>query len=139
MVKLRRPRGSSRPKFVQSTAFEEVLFGLGWKKYRIENVCLFIGNKDSSCRKTWMKSKWPERRRQGNQFLTTYIWDLLNVKVKRTATEKYKKTQQFYKVSTPCLDDHNFKKEELEAVGELSTVCSRIVLQCLNLGTYWWV
>ena len=29
-----------------------------------------------------------------------------------------KRTEQLYKVSAPCLDDHNFKKEELEKVGE---------------------
>ena len=29
------------------------------------------------------------------------------------------KRQQFFKVSTHCWDDHNFKKEELETVGEL--------------------
>ena len=34
-----------------------------------------------------------------------------------------------HEVATPCLDDHNFKKEELETVGELSKVCSQIVLQ----------
>ena len=45
-----------------------------------------------------------------------------------------KKTKQSYQVSTPCLDDHNFKKEELEAVGELSNVCSHIVLKCLYLA-----
>ena len=26
----------------------------------------------------------------------------------------------FFKVPTPCLDEHNFKKEELEPFGELS-------------------
>ena len=31
---------------------------------------------------------------------------------------------QFCDVSTPCIDDHLFKKEELETVGELSKVCS---------------
>ena len=35
-----------------------------------------------------------------------------------------KKTEQLYKVSEPCLDEHHFKKEELESVGELSKVCS---------------
>ena len=30
-----------------------------------------------------------------------------------------KTTQQLYKVSTPCLDDHQFKEEELESVGEV--------------------
>ena len=40
-------------------------------------------------------------------------------------------TQQLYKVSTPCIDDHHFKKEELKSVGALSNVCSQIVLKCL--------
>ena len=38
-------------------------------------------------------------------------------------------------VSTPCLDDRLFKEEELETVGELSTVCSQIVLQGLFLAS----
>ena len=42
-----------------------------------------------------------------------------------------KTTQQLYKVSTPCIDDHHFKEEELKSVGELSKVCSQIVLKCL--------
>ena len=45
-----------------------------------------------------------------------------------------KKTEQLHKVSSPCLDDHHFKKEELESVEELSQVCSQIVLQCLYLA-----
>ena len=49
-------------------------------------------------------------------------------------TGKWKNTEQLYKVSTPCLDDHNFKKEELEAVGDLSDVCSQTVLKCLYLA-----
>ena len=46
-------------------------------------------------------------------------------------------TQQLYKVSTPCIDDHHFKEEELKSVGELSKVCSQIVRKMLILGTYW--
>ena len=45
-----------------------------------------------------------------------------------------KTTQQLYKVSTPCIDDHRFKEEELKSVGELSKVCSQIVLKCLYLA-----
>ena len=45
-----------------------------------------------------------------------------------------KTTQQLYKVATPCMDDHQLKKEENESVGELSTVCSQIVLKCLYLA-----
>ena len=43
-------------------------------------------------------------------------------------------TQQLYKVSTPCIDDHLFKEEEMKSVGELSHVCSQIVLKCLYLA-----
>ena len=42
-----------------------------------------------------------------------------------------KTTQQLYKVSTPCIDDHHFKEEETKSVGELSNTCSQIVLKCL--------
>ena len=42
-------------------------------------------------------------------------------------------TQQLYKVSTPCIDDHHFKEEELKSVGELSEVSSQIVLKYLYL------
>ena len=38
-------------------------------------------------------------------------------------------TRQLYKVSTPCIDDHHFK-EEMKSVGDLSKVCSQIVLKC---------
>ena len=43
-----------------------------------------------------------------------------------------KTTQQLYKVVTPCMDVHQFE-EENESVGELSKVCSQIVLKCLYL------
>ena len=45
-----------------------------------------------------------------------------------------KTTQQLYKVSTLCIDDHHFKEEEWKSVGELSNVCSQIVLKCLYLA-----
>ena len=45
-----------------------------------------------------------------------------------------KTTQQLYKVSTPCLDDHHFKEEELKSMGELSKVCSQIVRNFLYLA-----
>ena len=38
------------------------------------------------------------------------------------------------KRQSPCLDDHHFKKEELETVGELSDVRSQIVLKRLYLA-----
>ena len=57
----------------------------------------------------------------------------------RKCVERYcelanKTTQNFYTVSTPCIDDHHFKEEELKSVGELSKVSSQIVLKCLYLA-----
>ena len=57
----------------------------------------------------------------------------------RKCVERYcelanKRVEQFFKVSSLCLDDHPFKKEELESVGEFSEVCSQIVLKCLYLA-----
>ena len=43
-----------------------------------------------------------------------------------------KTTQQLYKVCTTCIDDHHFKEEEMKSVGELSQVCSQIVLKCFS-------
>ena len=45
-----------------------------------------------------------------------------------------KRRRNFFKVSHSCLDDHQIKKEELENKGELSEVCSHIVLKCLYLA-----
>ena len=57
----------------------------------------------------------------------------------RKCVEKYcelanKTNEQLYKVATPCLDDHHFKEEENGCVGELSIVCSQIVVKCLYLA-----
>ena len=46
-----------------------------------------------------------------------------------------KKVEQLYKVSSPCLDDHEFKQEELESVGELSQVLFTNSLEMLALGS----
>ena len=46
----------------------------------------------------------------------------------------HKTTQQVYKVATPCIDDHQFKEEEMGSVGELFKICSQIVLTCLYLA-----
>ena len=54
--------------------------------------------------------------------------DMLNCELANT------KTEQLYTVSTPGLDDHHFKKEELESFGEVSKVCSQMVLKCLYLA-----
>ena len=51
--------------------------------------------------------------------------------VERCCELANKTIEQLYKVSTPCLADHHFKKEELETVGELSNVSSQNFLKCL--------
>ena len=45
-----------------------------------------------------------------------------------------KRRNNYTKVATPCMDDHQFKEEENESAGELSTVCSQIVLKFLFLA-----
>ena len=45
-----------------------------------------------------------------------------------------KTTQQLYRVSAPCIDDHHLQEEELKSVGELSKVSSQIVLKYLYLA-----
>ena len=49
-----------------------------------------------------------------------------------------KSTQQLYKVSTPCIDDHHFTEEEIKSVGELSQVCSQIVLRIRSTSFLSW-
>ena len=48
-----------------------------------------------------------------------------------------KTTQQLYKVSTPCIDDHHFKEEELKSVGEIVKSMLPNCSEMLILGTYW--
>ena len=48
-----------------------------------------------------------------------------------------KTTQQLYKVSTPCIDDHHFKEEEMKSVGEIVTCMLSNCSEMLILGTNW--
>ena len=40
----------------------------------------------------------------------------------------HKFVEQLSNVSTPCMDDHQFTKDEFEIVGELADVCAQIAL-----------
>ena len=77
---------------------------------------------------------------QGNLMQKQYLLSPLTWKVtQRNVWERYceltnKTTQQLYKVATSCMDDHPFKEEENESAGEISTVCSQIVVKCLYLA-----
>ena len=67
------------------------------------------------------------------------IWkDMLKNALKDIANWQAKRrTEQLYKVSSPCLDEHRFKKEDLESVGELSKVCSQDALKMIVFGQNW--
>ena len=54
--------------------------------------------------------------------------------VERCCELAYKKVEQLHKVSHPCLDVHQFKKEELDSVGGLSAVFSQFCLESLFLA-----
>ena len=54
--------------------------------------------------------------------------------VERCCEFANKTTEQLYKVATSCLHDHQFKEEKNGSVGELTTVCTQIVLKCLYLA-----
>ena len=47
------------------------------------------------------------------------------------------KVEQLYEVSTPCLDDHEFKKEELEIGWRFVKSLLSIRLEMLSCGTNW--
>ena len=73
------------------------------------------------------------------QNLRISLWSYDMEGLAKKCLERYcelanKTTQQLYKVSTPCIDDHHFKEEEMKSVGELSKICSQIVLKCLYLA-----
>ena len=72
-----------------------------------------------------------------NLRISSWSYDLVGHAKK--CVERYcelanKSTQQLYKISTPCIDDHHFKEEEMKSVGELSQVCSQMVLKCFFLA-----
>ena len=48
-----------------------------------------------------------------------------------------KTTQQLYKVSTPCIDDHHFKEEEMTCVGGIVECILSNCSEMLILGTNW--
>ena len=63
------------------------------------------------------KSPFPQNLR-----ISSWSYDMVGHAKK--CVERYfelanKTTQQLHKVSTPCIDDHQFKEEELESVGDV--------------------
>ena len=71
--------------------------------------------------------------------LRIYSWSYDMAGHAKKCVERYcelpnKTTQQLFQVSTPCIDDHHLKDEEMKSVGELSQVCSQIFLKCVYLA-----
>ena len=84
----------------------------------------------------WAKEKLPTKASGKLDAETIYSWSYdmeghAKKCVERLCELANKTTQELHKVATPCIDDHQFKEAENESVGELSTVCSQIVLKCL--------
>ena len=81
------------------------------------------------------------KKTRGGKNLTQTQWrgpatwkDMVENALSKIANWHTKKVEQLYKVTSLCLDDHQFKQEELESVGESSQVCSQIVLKCMYLA-----
>ena len=88
------------------------------------------------------KEKLPTRASGTPDAETTSSWCYDMEGHAKKCVERYcefanKTTEQLYKVTTPCMDDHQFRREENRSVGELSNVCSHTVVKCLFFGTYW--
>ena len=114
--------------------FDHVFLGCVQRHWNEQRYCWELQNH------VWIqisrRSKWKITRLE-NPFISSWSYDMEGHAKK--CVERYceltnRTTQQLYKVSTPCLDDHHFKEEELKSVGELSNVCSQIVLKCLYLA-----
>ena len=81
-------------------------------------------------------SNWQITMLGKSAYLFVALWHGGHAKkcVERYCELANRTTQQLYKVSTPCIDDHHFKEEDLKSVGELSKVCSQNFLKCLYLA-----
>ena len=73
------------------------------------------------------KEKLPSSERLGTN-ISAWSFDMEGQRLAN------KTTQQLYIVTTPCIDDHQFKEEELGYAGELPNVCLQIVLKCMFLA-----
>ena len=90
----------------------------------------------------WLNHEFPTERTEKlpcSENLRISSWSYDMVGHAKKCVERYcelanKTAQQLYKVSTPCIDYHHFKEEETKPAGELSHVCSQIVLKCLYLA-----
>ena len=81
---------------------------------------------------------WEQRNYHSLKILRISSWSYDMAGHAKKCVERYcelanKTTQQLYKVSTACIDDHHFKEDKMKSVGELSQACSQVVLKCIYL------
>ena len=67
-------------------------------KGAVENL---LGSRDVNAKSQRVPTTWKDMRRIASD---------------GTSSRQRENIEQLYKISTPCIDDHQFKKEELEAV-----------------------
>ena len=73
-----------------------------------------------------------------NPWLGPTTWkDMLEQALSDTVNWQTRTWSSFTKFQYFCLDDHQFKQEELESAGELSHDCSQFVFEMLVLHTNW--
>ena len=125
----------------EPTSFlDHVYFGCTQRESQIskdimDNYISMLESRISAC----AKGKLSETRATGKRDAETMsscsydMEDHAKKCVERYCELAKKTTEQLYKVATPFMDDHPFK-EEIASVGELSTICSRIVQKCLFLA-----
>ena len=95
-----------------------------------ENVIsvMILWQTTETCSNPGAKEKLPSRASGKPDAETTSSWSYDMEGHAKKCVERYcelanKTTEKLYKVAMPCMDDHHFKEEENESVGELSTVC----------------
>ena len=86
------------------------------------------------CWSNWRITRAGETSRRNCRVVLRHGRSCENTRWKIYCELANQKTEKFYSVSTPGLDDHHFKKDELESVGELSKVCCQIVLKSVYLA-----
>ena len=114
-------------------------WSMAGRKFQIGNVSLYIVKRIILIYVDDIKLAGKTKSWSDVESTQPRIWSYDMEGHARKYVERYcelatKTTQQLYKVSTPCIDDHHFKEEEMKSVGELSQVCTQIVLKCYYLA-----
>ena len=121
----------------EPTSFLDHVY-LGCTQRKMRNKQRYCGQLQKPCsNREFLRGDW---RNYHSLKIFVFLHGLMTwLVMQRSVWKRYcelanKTTQQLYKVSTPCIDDHHFQEEETKSVGELSNTCSQIVLKCLYLA-----